>query len=222
MHRSEILGYGCMHAAAPPRIAFTLRFPGRAARDVSTPGRAPGQLRDASALLASVAQRGDRAAFALLFDFYAPRIKTYLVRVGVDRARAEELTQEAMLAVWRKAAQFDPSRADASAWIYAIARNLRVDQARRENRPALAAEFAHVAEPEPQPDQRLSALQWAAKLRAAISELPPDQTEALRAVYFEDQAHAEAAVALDLPLGTLKSRVRLALQRLRASLEAQQ
>lgn len=176
---------------------------------------------EAHRLIVAVAERADREAFAALFEHYAPRIKGYLVRRGLEPGRAEEVTQECMLAVWRKARQFDPARADASAWIFAIARNLRVDEIRRERRPELAGEAAEIAEPA-RAEEQLLRTDAARSLHAAMAELPPEQTEALRAVYFDDHAHGAAAQALDVPLGTLKSRVRLALQRLRSRLETLQ
>lgn len=167
-------------------------------------------------LVQAVAQ-GDRAAFARLFEHYAPRIKTFLMRRGAAAAEAEELAQEAMLAVWRKAGQFDPARATASAWIFAIARNLRIDQHRR-NRGAPEPDAALDPEPPPLADTVLGTVQIATRVQAAIEGLPPEQGEALRLAFFNECSHSELGARLGIPLGTVKSRLRLAMGRLRTAL----
>ena len=172
--------------------------------------------------LAAIAARGDREAFAALFKHFAPRVRAYLLRSGCEPGMADELVQEAMLSVWRKAGQFDPHRAAAAAWIFAIARNLRVDALRRRRSPTLAADAAEVPSDEPGPDEQLAGAQAAAQLKLALRELPPEQVEVIRAAYFADSPHSEIAVQLGLPLGTVKSRLRLALQRLRAQFESLQ
>jgi len=170
------------------------------------------------ALLSKVAAHGDRAAFADLFDRFAPRIRAYYLRGGCPAAHADELVQEAMLAVWRKAGQFDPGRANAAAWIYAIARNLRIDALRRRQEPTVEVEAPDRASEEPGPDERLCGAQAALILRQALQDLPPEQVQVIRAAYFDDLPHSEIAAALGLPLGTVKSRLRLGLQRLRGRL----
>jgi RNA polymerase sigma-70 factor (ECF subfamily) len=180
---------------------------------VENAGRTP------EAHLAAIAARADRQAFAALFQNFAPRIRAYLVRSGCEAALADELVQEAMLAVWRKAGQFDPGRAGAAAWIFAIARNLRVDALRRRRDPGLAADLVDPPSDEPGPDERLAGAQAAAQLRRALADLPAEQIEVIRAAYYADRPHSEIAAQLGLPLGTVKSRLRLALQRLRAQFE---
>ena len=88
-------------------------------------------------LIVAIARQQDRAAFARLFDYFAPRIKTYMRRSGVPEAHSEELAQETLLMVWRKASLFEPAGGGAAAWIFAIARNLRIDALRREQRGGL-------------------------------------------------------------------------------------
>lgn len=173
--------------------------------------------RDCDQILA-IARRQDRAAFARLFERFAPKVKAYFLRMGLVEARAEELAQETLLAVWRKAGQFDPDRANAWSWIYTIARNLRIDALRRE-RHAGALEPDHQAEP-PTPEQALGAREGEAGVRRAIGELPDEQAEVLRLAFFEDRTHVEIAEQLGLPLGTVKSRIRRATEKLRSSLEA--
>lgn len=172
-------------------------------------------------LIARIAQSQDKAAFATLFDAYAPRLKYFLVKQGTNAEAAEELAQEAMLTVWRKAGHYSEDRGSASAWLFTIARNLRIDQARRERRAQLYAmmqEFDDV-DPDRAPDEKVSALEHASRVRSAMDELPPDQLEVVRWSFVEGAAHSEIAERLGLPLGTVKSRLRLAMRRMRKSLE---
>ena len=169
-----------------------------------------------SAMIAAVALRSDRAAFAELFNYFAPRLKSYLMRLGLAPAAAEDLAQDCMLSVWRKAALFDPSRAAASTWIFTIARNLRIDAARRKKHPETQDDPLNEA-PE-QPDAALTADQEQARIARALSHLPQDQAEVVRMAFFADKTHVVIAEELGLPLGTVKSRVRLAMIRLRAAL----
>ena len=171
-------------------------------------------------LIKAIAERGDRAAFARLFSFYAPRIKTFLIRRGTSAELAEDLAQEALLAVWRKAASFDAGRATASGWIFAIARNLRIDVARREAKTE-DFDFFDLVRPqeERQPDDAILAADGEARVRAAMATLPGEQLEVIRLSYFEGKAHGGIAEALQIPLGTVKSRLRLATRRLRELLE---
>lgn len=171
---------------------------------------------DAGALIVAVA-RGDRSAFAALFALYGPRLKAFLIRRGIAAAEAEELAQEAMLAVWRKAGQFDPARATAAAWLFAIARNLGIDRRRRE-RPVPEPDPALDPDPPAQADMLLDEAQRAARVRQAMTSLPPDQAEALRLAFFDGHSHSEMESMLGIPLGTVKSRLRLAMGRLRTAL----
>ena len=201
------------------RPAGTEREPSPAmhAEDAPTSDRA-----EWSRLIVAVAQHQDRAAFARLFDYVAPRLKTYMHRSGATEASAEELAQEAMLTVWRKAALYDPAGAGASAWIFAIARNLRIDAFRRERRGG-ASEVAEVEaefqiDQAPLPDASVAAMQSEMLVRSALAELPADQMRVIELSFFEERAHADIAGILDIPLGTVKSRLRLAMNRLRSLL----
>lgn len=167
----------------------------------------------------AIAQSGDRDAFARLFRHFAPRIKTYLVRQGAEAAVADDLAQEAMLSVWRKSATFDPARAGAATWIFTIARNLRIDQLRRERRPSIEMDDPDlVADPAPRADEVVDAGQRERLVRAALGALPAEQAQVVGLSFFEDAPHAEIAQRLKIPLGTVKSRLRLAMKRIRAQL----
>lgn len=172
--------------------------------------------------LAAVAERQDRAAFAELFAHFAPRVKRYLMQVGSPEVQAEELAQEALANVWRKAALFDPSQAAASTWIFAIARNLRVDALRRRQGVEPADEpfdFDLLESDALPPDEQLHAARLHERLRGALAQLPQEQQRVLRLSYFDDEPHSRIAAELGIPLGTVKSRVRLAVGQLRRLLE---
>lgn len=170
--------------------------------------------------IVAIAQQRDRHAFARVFDHFAPRIKGFLMRSGSDSDTAEELAQEAMLKVWRKAALFDPARASASAWAFTIARNLRIDRHRRDKRAELYALTATDDDPPPiQPDESLLLAQRGVRVREAIAVLPPDQKVVVTLSFVEGKAHSEIAEMLQIPLGTVKSRMRLAMSKLRGILE---
>ena len=162
----------------------------------------------------AIADDQDRASFAALFHHFAPRLKTYLLRLGMPGNVAEELVQETMLLVWRKAGQFDPARATPSAWIYTIARNLRIDMLRRE-RNANAPRFPEPVETACSPEQELDLVESERRVRHALNALPADQAALLRLSYFEDRSHAQIADHLRMPLGTVKSRLRRAAAQLR-------
>lgn len=169
-----------------------------------------------AALIEAVAARRDREAFAALFDFYAPRLKAMLMRTGTPSGQADDFAQEAMLSVWRKAVQFDRRRATPSAWIYTIARNLRIDAARRDTRAAaFAVEPTDIFEEPATPDVSLEALERDSRVRIAMKSLSPEQLQIVELSFFHGKSHADIAQELSLPLGTVKSRVRLALKRLR-------
>jgi len=141
-----------------------------------------------------------------------------MLSLGASPEVAEELAQEAMLIVWRRAGAFDPSRAAASTWIFTIARNLRIDASRRDRRP-MAGEDPSMATPPPAlPDAAITATQDEARVASAIETLSADQARVVREAFFSDKPHSEIATDLDLPLGTVKSRLRLAMARLRTLL----
>ena len=167
----------------------------------------------------AVALRRDREAFSRLFEYFAPRLKAWLMRAGAPAGAAEDFAQDAMLTVWRKADLFDPARASAATWIFTIARNRRLDVLRREGRASLFPELGLAPEEPERPDDLLSGAEEAARLNEAMRQLSPDQIEVLRLAFFKGDAHSEIARALDLPLGTVKSRIRKAMIKLRLVLD---
>jgi RNA polymerase sigma-70 factor (ECF subfamily) len=173
----------------------------------------------AAALIRSVAERQDRAAFAALFDFYAPRVKAMLMRAGTEAGLAEDIAQDTMLAVWRKAGTYDAARASPAAWIFTIARNRRIDRLRSDKRAALHAVYETMEQegPEP-PDALLGAVERDARVRVALANLSDTQLRVVELSFFENKPHRDIAALLGVPLGTVKSRLRLAMARLRGFL----
>jgi RNA polymerase sigma-70 factor (ECF subfamily) len=175
-----------------------------------------------AALIEAVALRQDRDAFAALFAHFAPRIKAFMLRSGASAHTADELAQEALLAVWSKATLFDPTSTGAAAWIFTIARNLRIDALRRQKRnptyDTAEVDLEFQVDAGPQPDAGLAASQVESRVRSALSVLPEDQLRVIELSFFEEKAHAEIADTLRIPLGTVKSRLRLAMNRLRGLL----
>lgn len=159
----------------------------------------------------------DQDAFRAVFDYFAPRLKAFLMGQGTSPQMAEEVVQETMVKIWRKADQYEPARAAASTWIFTIARNMRIDHLRKSNRPEPDMDDpAFVPDPEPLATETISQAQDSAQLYAAMAELSEDQRAVLKLAYFEEKAHPEIAEALGIPLGTVKSRIRLALKNIRS------
>jgi RNA polymerase sigma-70 factor (ECF subfamily) len=169
--------------------------------------------------LVAVARAKDRPAFAVLFQYFAPRLKTFFLRGSLPAGTSEDLVQETMLNVWRKAAMFDPSKASVSTWVFAIARNLRIDHLRRQRNPDdLPSESGIVS---PLQEDAVLGAEREARVRVALAGLSEEQSTIIRMSYFSEKSQAEIANELSIPLGTVKSRTRLAMNRLRALLEDQ-
>ncbi len=160
----------------------------------------------------------DQAAFAELFQHFAPRVKAFLMKSGTDASLAEECAQEVMATLWHKAHMFDPSRASVATWIFTIARNRKIDVLRKQRRPE-PEELTWGPEAEPDQADVLSLQQESEALRRAIVKLPDAQRELIERAYFGDLSHSEIAAETGLPLGTIKSRIRLALERLRHAMK---
>jgi len=172
-------------------------------------------------LIDAVAHAQDRKAFAQLFAYFAPRVKGFLIRTGLAESVAEEVTQEVMIAVWRKASYFDPSRAGASTWVFTIARNQRIDRLRR-SRSRTADHLLDLSdEPDTPPsgEDIVIMAEREEEVRKALATLSNEQATIVKLSFFSEAPHAEIARELGIPLGTVKSRVRLALNRLRTLLD---
>ena len=173
-----------------------------------------------SAYMRKIAEEQCRTSFGRLFEYFAPRLKSYLKRMGAEDAGAEEVVQDVMLTVWRKAGQFDEAQASVSTWIFRIARNRQIDLFRQTSRPDLSADEPMLQPArEEEPDETLSRSQIEARVRAQLDTLPEEQLELLRAAFYDGLSHSEIAKAHNLPLGTVKSRIRLAFNRLRGRLD---
>lgn len=172
---------------------------------------------DADLILATA--RRDRASFVVLFGRYAGRIKAFVMRSGTSATDADEIAQDVMVAIWRRAGTFDPARAAASTWIFAIARNRRIDMIRRVRRPTPDPNDP-LFQPDPEPDglERVTAAERETQVRESLDTLAPEQRQVLVAAFYEGLSHAEIAERLELPLGTVKSRIRLAFRHLRGTL----
>jgi len=185
--------------------------------------RTPTEIGEQNALFADMVERiaasADKAAFTRLFAYYAPRVKGYLLRLGMSQAEAEEVSQEVMVAVWRKAASFDRQQASVATWIFRIARNRRIDAFRRDQRAVLDANDP-IFHPEPSAgaEQLSVAAERESQLRTAVAELPAEQRDLVRVAFYEDLSHSQVAERTGLPLGTVKSRLRLAFAKLKLKL----
>ena len=171
-------------------------------------------------LLVRVGRDRDKSAFAELFDYFAPRVKSFLLRFGTDMSLAEEIAQEAMIMVWRRAETYDSRQSAASTWIFTIARNKRIDRLRRENRP-----LPDMTDPAVMPESietgeiQVARMQQEKKIRHALKNLPEEQAKMIFSAYYEEKSHREIAEESGVALGTVKSRIRLALNRMRAQID---
>ena len=189
----------------------------------SSAGLTPKEREKFSLLIERIAAFSDKTAFSEVFAYYAPRVKSYLLRLGCSDSEAEDLVQDVMVNVWRKAAQYDRRQASVSTWIFRIARNRRIDAARRDDKPQLdenepALQPTELAEP----DTLVALSQMETVVRTTLIELPADQADLVRAAYYEGLSQSEIAEKFDLPLGTVKSRIRLAFGKLRSRLSGEE
>ena len=156
----------------------------------------------------------DDVAFAELFRHFAPRVKAFLLKSGTEPTLAEECTQEALATVWNKAHLFDPTRASVATWIFTITRNRKIDALRKQRRPE-PEDLAWGPQEEPDQSDVIAMTQETKKLGDALTALPSKQRLLIEKAYFGELSHSEIAIETGLPLGTIKSRIRLALERLR-------
>lgn len=171
-------------------------------------------------LLGAIAENGDKRAFAELFEYFAPRVKGFLMKGGASDADADDLAQEVMVKVFKKAKLFDNSKASAATWIFAIARNARIDAIRRATKPDLDPDEPMLTPEEaPRADVVCELKERDARIKEAVSRLPAEQREAMMLHFYADEPHSAIADRLGLPLGTVKSRLRLAIEKVRRELD---
>ena len=173
-------------------------------------------------LMRAVAEKQDRAAFTAIFDHFTPRLETFLRRMGLDADGAEDVAQDVMVTLWRKAALFDPAKSTLSTWLYRIARNRWIDRLRRERSVAVDPHSSILAAgiDEIRADLILDETQRDDAVRAGIAALPAEQRDLVVLAFYAGLSHSDIAARTRLPLGTVKSRLRLAFQRLKRDLEA--
>ena len=170
-------------------------------------------------LIVQIAASQDKEAFRMLFAHFAPRLKTYLSNLGANGERAEDLAQEAMVAVWQKANLYRPEKAAASTWIFQIARNKFIDQMRRQKYPEVQVED-HLNElvADDETDAPVALDRMSSRVSEAMGALSDVQREVVELSFFEELSHSQIAERLELPLGTVKSRIRIAFEVLRKEL----
>ena len=173
--------------------------------------------------LQNIAERQDIRSFKKIFDYFGPRLKSFLMKSGADDAIAEEIIQETMTIIWTKADYYDPSVASPSTWIYTIARNTRIDWLRKQNRQRAdmlnADDIYDEGDPESL-ESNLVQLRNEKIISQELLKIPTDQAEVLRLMYFKNKSGQEVADELNLPLGTVKSRIRLALKKMKVGLRS--
>ncbi|MFP4312992.1 MAG: sigma-70 family RNA polymerase sigma factor [Alphaproteobacteria bacterium] len=172
---------------------------------------------DFEAILCDIGKNRDKQSFVTLFEYFAPRIKSFLIKGGADEHTADELAQETMLNIWDKAKSYDPQKAAASTWIFTIARNKRIDALRKSKGYYVDLDDLPILEDDesPSPVQNLYTTQQMSRISKALDSLPEEQASLIRKSFFEDKSHQELAEETGIPLGTIKSRIRLGLERLR-------
>jgi len=200
---------------------IALSFAEREVRDRKDSGRMSTEPKDRLAWVAQVhaiRDNQDQTAFAELFGHFAPRVKSFLMKSGAGPELAEECVQEVMATLWRKAHMFDPEKASVSTWIFTIARNRKIDILRKERRPE-PEDLPWGPEAEPEQADVLALQQESEQLGKALAELPEKQRELIVRAYYGELTHSQIAEETGLPLGTIKSRIRLALDRLRQNMK---
>lgn len=198
----------------PAHALYVEREPTGESRDVSDSAAIEAQKASWAWHIRRIHLQQDEGAFRDLFRHFAPRVKAFLMKSGAGETLAEECTQEVMATLWHKAHMFDPSRASAATWIFTIARNRKIDALRKQRRPE-PEDLPWGPEEEPDQVDVMTLQQETDRLKAAIAKLPEKQRELIQKAYFGDLTHTEIAEVTGLPLGTIKSRIRLALERLR-------
>ncbi len=172
-------------------------------------------------LAGRVAASRDREAFSELFDYFAPRLNGYLQKLGTGAGEAEEIAQEVMIVLWHKANLFDASKSSLATWLFRIARNRRIDLLRRDRSHLLDPEDPVFRPDEPEPaDTQMDARKRDERVKLAMEKLPPEQGELIGYAFFQGLSHSQISERTGLPIGTVKSRIRLAFGKMRQLLES--
>ncbi len=169
--------------------------------------------------LIDVGQKQCTKSFERLFTYYVPRLNSFMRATKISQTSADELAQEVMIKVWRKAHMFDSSRGSVSSWIFTIARNTRTDAVRTQLRPSFDPTDPIFDNPELLGDQKMIDFEQSVKLNEEVAKLPEEQAELIRLSFYEGLSHIEIAQKVQIPIGTVKSRIRLAFGKLRRVLE---
>ena len=173
-----------------------------------------------AALMARVANASDKQAFSDLFAFFAPKVKGLMLKQNVDPELAEELMQETMLTVWTKAGQFTKGRGSVSAWIFTIARNKRIDRFRKQGiRHYVDVDEFEFPDDSQDSEDQLLASERDRLVASATEKLPEEQKQVVKMSFIDDLPQIEIANQLGIPLGTVKSRMRLAYNKIKTELE---
>ena len=168
----------------------------------------------------AVGKNQDKQAFGIIFKYFAPRLKSFLIKAGSTESQSEEVIQEVMIAVWTKAATYDNSKSSVSTWIYTIARNKRIDKIRKERRHYLSESDEGLEIPvDSTQEKEILSSQLSSSLKKYMSNLPEEQSKLLQMSYYYNKTHADISEELKIPLGTVKSRIRLALTKMRHLVE---
>ncbi len=163
-----------------------------------------------------VAYQQDKQAFGEIFKYFAPRLKSYFIKAGAIESQAEEVIQEVMIAIWTKASSYDRKKSSVSTWIYTIARNKRIDKIRKEKRHYTQESDEGLEMPIPSTqEQDIFSVQLTRKIENCLQSLPIEQAELLKLSYFYEKTHTDISKELKIPLGTVKSRIRLALNKMK-------
>ena len=167
-----------------------------------------------------IGKNQDKLAFNSIFRYFAPRLKSFLVKAGSTDSQAEEVIQEVMIAVWTKSSTYDSNKSSVSTWIYTIARNKRIDKIRKERRHYLSESDEGLEIPvDSTQEKEIFSAQVSSSLKKYMENLPEEQSKLLKLSYFYNKTHADISTELKIPLGTVKSRIRLALTKMRHLVE---
>ena len=167
-----------------------------------------------------IGKNQDKLAFGTIFKYFAPRLKSFLIKAGSTDSQAEEVIQEVMIAVWTKSASYDSNKSSVSTWIYTIARNKRIDKIRKEKRHYLSESDEGLEIPvDSTQEKEIFTAQVSNSLKKYMANLPDEQSRLLKLSYFYNKTHADISEELQIPLGTVKSRIRLALTKMRHLVE---